>query len=578
MKSRLLAVFAFLALSLAACGGGGGSGGGTIPTAPQPGNSATPPAPTPTPVGATPTPSPKTTSTPVGSTPTPKPSPTATPVNTPTPVGSTPTPKPTPTGSTPTPKPTATPTAPPTQPPTAPPTQSPTPVPTHSPTPTPAPTHSPTPSPTQSYYPADPKSVITSTYGKIGLAQIFDYYPTDGTTIPASQAQADAGRYNFVWGSWDTAAGDPNGPGPQAWRSGNGSILASRYYIMEEDNLITSGHNLAWFQQNHPDWIMYACNSSGQITNDYAYTPGDGFADVPLNFENPAVVQYQVASLINYAQANGYTTIALDQVIFQNFMVGGNPYLGQTENTSEYACGTHNNDGSTTVDYSSKTDPKWTQDVLNWVAYAYQQAHAHGLSLAVNHPPASPNNANEQTVMSNADILLDEGGFSAYGTNGSPFTNAGVYNTAYAYMEAVEARGKAMVDIDRWNNDGQTPTNNHVEYGIATYEFANEGNLDLYQIGRISKGFGYGAESYFQAYQTVLGPPCTAVQSGGGAIYYRRFASGLTVANVGASSAQTYNLPSNHTYSDVFGRSVSSSLSINPEDGYVLVTSGNGCQ
>ena len=316
------------------------------------------------------------------------------------------------------------------------------------------------------------------------------------------------------------------------------------------------------------------------MTSDYAYTPGDGFQDVPLNFENPAVQQYQLSDpnygLIHFAQVNGYTTIALDQVIFQNFMVGGNPELGQTENTSEYACGTRNSDGSANIIYSGKNDPRWTSDVLTWVAYAYQQAHNAGMTLAVNHPPGNPNNGNEQTVMSNADVMLDEGGFSDYGT--SQLTTPGVYTNAYNYMEAVQLRGKAVVDIDRWTSDGLSPASNHVEYGMATYALTNEGNLDLYQIGKVAAGYGYGAEDYFQAYQTVLGPPCTAAQNGGGSIYARRFASGLVVANVGASSAQSFNLPGNHTYSDVFGRPLSSPLSINSEDGYVLVTSGNGCQ
>lgn len=418
--------------------------------------------------------------------------------------------------------------------------------------------------------------MIGSTYGKFGLAQVFDYYPSDNTNIPTSQAQADASRYNFVWGSFNTQA-DPNRPA--AWRAGNSSMLVSRYYIIEEDNIITSGNNLAYFQKNHPDWILYACNSSGQMTNDYAYTPGDGFQDVPLNFENPAVQQYQVQNLIGYAKSNSYTTLALDQVIFQNFMVGGNPELGQTENTSEYACGTRNSDGSANIIYSGKTDPKFTQDVLTWVAYAYQQAHQAGLTVAVNHPPGSPSNTNESTLMSSYDIILDEGGFSDYGTSQNiPLTNPGVYNNAHAYMEAAQSHGKAVVDIDRWDEDGQTPTSPHYEYGMATYALANEGDLDLYQTGKILPGYGYGAEFYVNQYQTVLGPPCTAAINATGSIYYRRFASGLVVANVGATSAETFNLPGNHTYSDVFGRSVSSALSINSTDGYVLVTSGNGCQ
>lgn len=511
-----------------------------MPSGPGPtGGTPTPPVATPTPVGATPSPTPKPTPTPIGATPSPKP--------TPTPIGATPSPKPTPTpiGATPSPTPTT------------------------------------SPSPSQSYATPAPQSVIGSTYGKVGLAQIFDYYPSDGTNIPTATAQADASRYNFVWGSFDTSA-DPNRV--TAWRQGNSSIRTALYYIIEEDNAWVSNNdqsNLAYFQQNHPDWILYACNSSGQMTSDYAYTQGDGFPDVPLNLENSAVRAYQYNSLITYAQQHGYTTVALDEVILYDFMIG-NPSIGNpsNQNPNEYACGTRNSDGSANIIYSSKNDSKWAQDIVTWVQGAYQAAHQAGLSVAINHPAGSTGSLTEQQLIQNTDILLNEAGFTNYGTsNHYPLTDSSMYTASYAYMEYAQARGKAVVDIDRWDIDGNYPTANHIEYGIATYELTNEGNLDLFQIAKVGP-YGYGAENYHNEYAQAnqLGYPCTAAQSGGQSIYYRRFSNGLVVANVGAPSAENYTLPSNHTYTDLEGRSLSNTLSINPEDGYVLFTNGNGCQ
>ncbi|HUN29901.1 MAG TPA: hypothetical protein VMV65_08835, partial [Alphaproteobacteria bacterium] len=101
------------------------------------------------------------------------------------------------------------------------------------------------PTPSPSSYPPDPPSKIRSSYGRIGLAQIFDYFPSTNTSMSASQITSDAGRYDLVWGSFD----------PQPWRAANPQALVSRYYIIEEDNTLTSGHNLQWWQQNHPDWI-----------------------------------------------------------------------------------------------------------------------------------------------------------------------------------------------------------------------------------------------------------------------------------------------------------------------------------
>lgn len=561
MRLRLSAVVALFALALSACGGGGGGGGTVTPPVPQPSSAPTarPPVATPTPVAATPSPPPT-----VTPKPTPSAVPTATPKPTPTPVGATPSPTPAPTPqptATPVPPPTATPPPPTSTPAPPPPTATPAPPP-----PTATPPATPTPAPMQTYYPADPQSVIGSTYAKIGLAQIFDYYPNDGTSMSTAEIDQDASRYNFVWGSFN----------PQPWRQSNPSALVSRYYIIEEDNELISGHNLAWWQANHPDWILYACDSSGNPTHDLAYTPGESFQDVALNFENPSVVQYQLQNLISYAQANGYTTLALDEVILDDFMWGGNKNYGQTPNSTEFACGTWNNDGTFNKIYSGRSDPKFAQDVLNWVSQARNAANQAGLTIAVNHPAGNPSDGNEQALMGLSQVMLDEGGFSDYGTH-PPFASPGYYQQAYAYLEAVQSRGVAAVDIDRFNNDGSTVTPAHMDYAIATYELANEGNLDLFVIPGVYSGVGYGAENYHQEYGTVLGPPCTAAQPAGGSLYYRRFASGLVVINAGSTSPESFSLPTNHNYADIEGRPISNPLSIAPEDGYVLAANGNGC-
>jgi hypothetical protein len=423
------------------------------------------------------------------------------------------------------------------------------------------------PAPTPSYYPADPPSKIRSTYGRIGLAQIFDYFPGTNTSMSASQITADASRYDLVWASFD----------PQPWRSSNPQALVSRYYIIEEDNTLISGHNLQWWQQNHPDWILYACTSNGTPTHDIAYSPGDGFADVPLNFHNPAVVQYQIGSLLSYIQANGYTALALDQVIFNDFMVGGNPELGQTENTSEYACGTWNNDGTFNTVYSSTSDPTWTQDVLNWVNAAKASASP-AYAVIVNHPAISTVNANEQALMRMVDGEVEEPGFSDYGNYQ---TQPSYFLSVYKYMEWVQQQGIAFVDIDRFAVTGQTSvTSDQLEYSIGTYMMANEGNADLYVNADNGSGYGYGSEQYHQEYATLIGPPCSAMyqDAQNAQIYYRRFQNGMVVINSGGSGTENATLPTNHGYVDLEGRAVTNPLPVSPYDAWALTTvGGNGC-
>ena len=423
-----------------------------------------------------------------------------------------------------------------------------------------------------SYYPPDSPSKVSSSYGRIGLAQVFDDYPSDGTQMSASQIAADASRYNVVWGSFN----------PQSWRTGNPQALVSRYYIMEEDNILISGNNLQWWQQNHPDWILYACTSNGTPTHDYAYSPGDGFADVPLNIHNPSVVQYQINSLLGFVQANGYNAVAIDQVLFSDFMVGGSPELGQTENTSEYACGTWNADGTFNMVYTGRNDPTWTQDTLNWVSAAKTAASAAGLAVFVNHGLGNPSSSNEQALLGMVDGVLDEPGFSDYGSYQSSSLTT-YFLTTYNYMEWVEHQGVAFIDIDRFTLGGQTTvTSDQLEYAIGTYLMGNEGNAYLYVNANNGSGYGYGAEQYHQEYATALGPPCNAMYQDAHnlQIYYRRFENGMVVVNSGGSGTENATLPANHTYTDLEQRPVSNPLAVSAFDAYVLVLiqgSGNGC-
>lgn len=389
--------------------------------------------------------------------------------------------------------------------------------------------------------------------------------------MSSSQISADANRYDIVWGSFN----------PQPWRSANPRALVSRYYIVSEDNILVSGNNLSWWQQNHPDWILYACDSSGNPTHDYAYTPGDGFADVPLNIHNPNVVQYQVQSLTNYIKANGYNAMALDEVIFQNYMEGGNPKLGvgQSVTPGEYGCGTYNADGSFNRVYTGKTDPTFIADILNWVSAARQTAKANNLDVIVNHPAGSTSDPNEQALLGMVDATLDENGFSDYG-NYPRLTS--FFRNTLAYMKYVQSRGVAFVDIDKFAVNGETTTvpSNEREYAIATYLMGNEGAADMFIVGNNGAGYGYGAEQYYQEYTAAIGTPCAEMyeDASNPQIYYRKFSHGLSIVNSGSSGPETATLPA-HTYSDIEGRAVSgSTLTVNSADAYVLLTTGNGCQ
>src|SRR5579884_1563191 len=101
--------------------------------------------------------------------------------------------------------------------------------------------------------------------------------------MSSSQIQSEAPYESLVWGSFT----------PSAWDAAHPSMIVSRYLMPFDDDYAISGHDLNWWQQNHPDWILYACDQNGNPTHYVARD--DGFPNVLLDIHNPQVIQYQIS-------------------------------------------------------------------------------------------------------------------------------------------------------------------------------------------------------------------------------------------------------------------------------------------
>lgn len=407
--------------------------------------------------------------------------------------------------------------------------------------------------------PASGPTIIADTTGRVGLFQEFDRFET------AAQIQSDAPHYDAVWGASNA----------QLWSAAHRGMIVSRYFIAQEDHSQLSEHDLTWFRSNHPDWILYACRADGTPTHDLAYWSGVSRPDVPLDFHNPAVIDYQVRQINGgYAAANGYNAIAIDQVIFEDAMVGGNPNFGQSVTPGEYACGIW--DGTTFVRrYTGFSDPAWTADMIAFVKGARSLLSTdptlapHHMKILVNHPLGTLNDPNEQALLSTIDGLVDERGYGDYGRYNTP-ADANIFHSTTTYLSAVQKRGIAVFIINYFADAAVTPAQR--EYTVAAYFMANEGGADLF----ITPDVG-GSQEDFPEYSASLGTPC-GEYSGGPYIYMRKYTGGLVVLNAGSLPAASENatLPANQTYHDIDGRPVTNPLSIKSNDGYVLTTS-DGC-
>jgi hypothetical protein len=412
----------------------------------------------------------------------------------------------------------------------------------------------PPPPPTQA-------GAFADTTGRVGLFQEFDRFMTP------DQIQSDAPRYDAVWASSQ----------PQQWASHHPGMVVSHYFIPQEDRSILSQHGLDWWQANHPDWILYACDANDTPTHDFAYWAGVDRADVPLDFHNPDVIDYQVRQLNGAnAIASGANSLSIDQVVFQNAMVGGNPNFGQTVKSGEYACGVWKN-GTFVRRYSGVNDPAWTADMVAFVKAARQIVNTdptlapHHLKILINHPLTSPTNATEQALFDSVDAIINERGYSDYARYQTP-ADANVFRPTTDYLLYAQSRGIAVFTINYFNTTEVSPQQR--EYIVAAYFMANQGREYLF-ITPTTTGAGY--EHNYPEYEAKLGTPCGAYY-GGPYIYYRKFSNGLVVLNSGSlpAASQRANLPSNHAYTDVDGRKVTNPLNVASNDGYVLLTT-NGC-
>jgi hypothetical protein len=400
-------------------------------------------------------------------------------------------------------------------------------------------------------------SFTASTWGKIGAAQIFDQL--NGNVVTTSQAADDGPRYGAIWGARPGLA--------KTWRERNPSLRTSYYTIMETDGGTTQwggiGKPLRWYEQHHPNWVLYSCTASGAPTRKPAYMVS---GQVPLDFHNPEVIDYQVRQTwLPYAVRFGYNTLAVDEVFLQN-------YTGHIDGAGYYGCGIYEG-GRFVRRYNGVNDSRYAADTVNWLRTTRDilNGEAHHLKLIINHPAGVATDSYEQQMLQYVDAIVDEVGFADYGNY-----SAGLFKRTVDWMTYAQQHHVATVIINQYRRNAAL-TRSQLAYSIASYLMGNQGAALLFT----GAGFPYGGEQYHPEYETDVGAPCGSYYAdpSNRAIFYRRFANAFVVVNAGSlpHSYEYARLPAGHTYRDLEGRAVQNPLPVNSQDGYVLMTS-KGCR
>jgi hypothetical protein len=368
------------------------------------------------------------------------------------------------------------------------------------------------------------------TWKNIHLFQGFDYNIADPTPI--------AERYDFVWGAslYNVAA----------WRKGNPNIFLTYYIPFNRDfGTFTDHsalHDLAWWQANYPDWILYRCDKK---------TPAYfGSSDnVPLDFSNSAVISWQVQTYAQPASASGYDGIAADNADLGN-------WTG--------ACGVYRN-GTWMQLYSGQRqdDPAWQNNVIFWLSQMQNALHGLNPPLALipntsfaDVPVTSPL---VQKMADHVDAFGEEGGFTLQGKG---YLTGTAWLQHMTFIASLQAQGKAYYSANQFPSVGKQ----EIQWALASYLMCKAHAAAL-AISGIQQ---YGSANWYPEYAAQLGNPSGAM-SQDQQVYWRFYTNGLTIANPSATQSYMITLPSGVHYVDLYGNHVGPTITMAIHTGMVLL-------
>ena len=379
--------------------------------------------------------------------------------------------------------------------------------------------------------------VIPDTWNNIHLFQSFDYNISDPTPI--------ARYYDFVWGA------TPNKVA--AFRAGNPNAFISYYIPFHRDNgtftnpELGKQHDINYWRSTHPDWVLYKCDRT---------TPALEYGDpnMPLDFSNPAVVQWQVQTYAQPASTNGYDAIAADNLNLENLFG---------------ACGFYKN-GQWVQRYTGDTiDKQWQNDILTWVTAMQTALHAlpHSLALIPNLSvgPVSLSDPIVAKIVTRVDGILDEGGFTSYGSG--YLTGNGWLHEIQFIRNVQQQQHKPYYVSNEFKSD--VLSHDEIQWALASYLMSKEHYSSLYITNNINGTQNYGADRRYSEYGAKIGNPNSEMYFSQN-VYWRDYSNGLVVVN--SSNTSTYTVKTSaSTYIDLYGNHVNQTFSLPPHSGMVLI-------
>jgi hypothetical protein len=351
------------------------------------------------------------------------------------------------------------------------------------------------------------------------------------------QYSLEAGVVDAVWGS--DVPDQPQG------------VYNSWYIPFNVDDFTNS---VDWYRENHPDWLAYQCDR-----RTLAYVPGSDRA--PLDFANPEVRAYQWQNWIDAKLDMGYPSIAVDLLALTN---------------DQNRCGHYAKDGTTWVpEYKhGAVDLKtYRRDVLEWERLTYRHIHDRDPSatMQVNVTYAYDTLYPDQNLqlMTTADLLFDERGFTEFGYAAAPSPQH--WQVIVDKIDDVHGRGLCYTLENEVPGSNADITPAERQWAMGNYLLVKDNRKNgkrscdyMYVSGQQYYGFLAGSDDY----KIAVGHP-TAKRVLKQGVWQREYSAGLVLVNPSLAAAHV-KLPRGN-WTDIAGHGVGRKVTLDRQTALVLL-------
>lgn len=307
---------------------------------------------------------------------------------------------------------------------------------------------------------------------------------------------------------------------------------------------------LAWWKRNHPDWIEYRCDRT-RVAFEF------GEPDVPLDIANPAALAYQRRAAVEPALAAGYRGVDFDNLELGNYW---------------HRCGHYDAAGGWVAQYTGKDDdPQYTADVIAWARNTFGYIHRHSATatMAINfsYDPGFSESENHE-LATLTDEVLDEGGFTNYGSTGDNVTTPQEWRQIVGLIRAVQSNRGCYVENGEEPSLSKAITQTERLWVAANYLLTRDDCTYVWMSGFTKNGAqDYGRILLYPEYRLPVGRPIGPPQRVGGA-WLRTYSGGLALVN---PTERGVTIALHGRYVDENGRRYARSIELPKTSGQILL-------